>query len=50
MVDLQDLYVSLDEATELVDASLFEVKELLWKPWEKEENFVTAVTIEMDLN
>ena len=49
-VELQDLYVSLDEATELQDSTLFEVRELQWRPWEQEKKFVMAVTMEMDLD
>ena len=42
--------ISLDEVTELQNSSLFDLVELVWRPYEAEPAFVMAVTLEMDLD
>ena len=47
---LQDLYFSLDKATEFSDSTLFDTSQLSWKAFEVNPNWLMAISFEMDLD
>ena len=49
-LELQDLFVNLDEITELEDTSVFEIKYTGQRPYEKDPNLVTSLIIENNLD
>ena len=49
-LELQDLFVNLDEVTELEDTSVFQIKYKGNRPYEKDPSFVTSLVIENNLD
>ena len=49
-LELQDLFVNLDEITELEDTSVFQIKYKGNRPYEKDPNLVTSLIVENNLS
>ena len=49
-VELQDLFVNLDEITELEDTSVFQIKYTINRPYEADPSLVTSLIIENNLD
>ena len=47
---LQDMFINLDDLTELQDESIFKLEMLPLKPYEKDYNVQMDITVEMNLN
>ena len=47
---LQDLHVNLDELTELFDSTCFKIEQQFYRPFERHEETVMAIGLELSAN